>query len=52
MRAYMAIYRGIYRPHRSSNKAYIAIYRSIHGLYIGVYIGYIGVVMRHVYAYI
>jgi len=37
IRAYIAIYRGIYRPYRSNN-----------GVYIGVYIGHIGVAMGYI----
>jgi hypothetical protein len=40
MRAYMAIYRGIYGPHGSSNRAYI-----------GAYMGHMGAAIGHVYAH-
>ncbi len=41
IRVYIAIYRGIYGPYGSSNRAYI-----------GVYIGHMGAAIGHVYAHI
>ncbi len=63
MRAYMAIYGGIYGPHGSSNGAYMGAYMGHMGAaighayahtwpYMGVYMGHMGAAMGHTWAHI
>jgi len=60
MRAYMAIYGGIYGPHGSSNGAYMRAYMGHMGAaighayahtwpYMGAYMGHMGAAMGHGY---
>jgi len=62
IRAYMAIYGGIYGPHGSSNGACMRAYMAIHGRIYGphgssvracirAYIGHMGAAMGHTYAH-